>query len=522
MNKIGVLDDNYVEKTFTETEIKKEVLSLSIDANRDIKEPSSLTEEPYTAIKTEYLNREPISEEYFEDIPSENEMDIKHENEANLRNIADETPASRLERLINLKMEEPQLITEHMIGEVQIGYQFHPKRKHSEIHKNEKRRRVNQFNETVGEVNVGELIIKTFPSDESFETLQNIKLADNVLESVPRIKEEPNIDAENNPNDPLSVMFVVWKDDNCIDMIEDDLAHKDDLERCIAPSVVRPTNYKPQIPRLKLSIPSSSNPVTYQPFSNFAQKTAQNLRFKKFNKTPSEDINQDRDSFGKFSMKNPSDKSREVKIRQCNSPYSPQNPNQGSKQSQQSNTRRKIENLHLVKRRGVFTINRETAKLGDCDSSMGQGRRSSTRQGTDPDTIYLQLDLKDNCDNCPSCKERLSPMGLDWRVNVVKGTVDFACNQCGQKVCVEGPAPPSSALASPSTHPASPPSSSGAPTPALLTTAPVKPVPKKCKKKKDTCSHEIAFGNHYDRKEWDTFAVRLAKSLTVIDPDYVA
>ena len=37
---------------------------------------------------------------------------------------------------------------------------------------------------------------------------------------------------------------------------------------------------------------------------------------------------------------------------------------------------RKIENLHLVKRRGVFTINRETAS----DSGMVQGMRSSNTQ----------------------------------------------------------------------------------------------------------------------------------------------
>ena len=39
-------------------------------------------------------------------------------------------------------------------------------------------------------------------------------------------------------------------------------------------------------------------------------------------------------------------------------------------QSGQSDAKRKIENLHLVKRRGVFTIN----------SGMGQGRRSSNTQ----------------------------------------------------------------------------------------------------------------------------------------------
>ena len=56
-------------------------------------------------------------------------------------------------------------------------------------------------------------------------------------------------------------MFVMWKDDS-LDMIEDDIAHKDDLEKCIAPSVVRTANYKPMIPRLKISVPPTSSPMT--------------------------------------------------------------------------------------------------------------------------------------------------------------------------------------------------------------------------------------------------------------------
>ena len=54
--------------------------------------------------------------------------------------------------------------------------------------------------------------------------------------------------------------------------------------------------------------------------------------------------------------------------------------------------------------------------------------------------------------------------------------------------------------------------------------APHKPIPKKCKKRIGTCSHEVVFGQHYDHKEWTIYAekVRSAKSVTVIDPDYVA
>ena len=72
--------------------------------------------------------------------------------------------------------------------------------------------------------------------------------------------------------------------------------------------------------------------------------------------------------------------------------------------------------------------------------------------------------------------------------------------------------------------------SSSAPTPAPPSTSTpptatsVKPVPKKCKKKIGSCNHEIVFENHYDRKEWNNYAnsVRLAKSLTQIDPEYMA
>ena len=51
-----------------------------------------------------------------------------------------------------------------------------------------------------------------------------------------------------------------------------------------------------------------------------------------------------------------------------------------------------------------------------------------------------------------------------------------------------------------------------------------KPVPRKCKKKLGSCSHQIVLGVHYDKKEWNSYAecVRLAKSATPIDPDYVA
>ena len=48
-----------------------------------------------------------------------------------------------------------------------------------------------------------------------------------------------------------------------------------------------------------------------------------------------------------------------------------------------------------------------------------------------------------------------------------------------------------------------------------------KPVAKNCKKKKGSCSHEIVFEKHYDKKEWKSYAdrVRSAKAITTIDPD---
>ena len=60
--------------------------------------------------------------------------------------------------------------------------------------------------------------------------------------------------------------------------------------------------------------------------------------------------------------------------------------------------------------------------------------------------------------------------------------------------------------------------------PAAVPSAYSKPVPRKCKKKLGLCSHQIVLGGHYDKKEWNIYAeyVRLAKSATLIDPDYVA
>ena len=53
------------------------------------------------------------------------------------------------------------------------------------------------------------------------------------------------------------------------------------------------------------------------------------------------------------------------------------------------------------------------------------------------------------------------------------------------------------------------------------TGSPKKPSAKKCNKKTGTCTHEIVFGLHYDRKDFAEH-VRLAKSATDIDPDYIA
>jgi hypothetical protein len=78
-------------------------------------------------------------------------------------------------------------------------------------------------------------------------------------------------------------------------------------------------------------------------------------------------------------------------------------------------------------------------------------------------------------------------------------------------------------LAGPSSDPAPPSPSASTGSSAQPPDAPVKPVPRKCKKKLGACNHEIVFGNHYDRKEWNLYAhsVRLAKSTTTIDPDYL-
>ena len=275
----SLIDKHLLVKSFTATNIKKEVASVPIDTNTDGKEMTSVNEQTSIGIKKEYLNHENISEEYFEDIPSENEMDIKCENEINDMHIVEDDESSPTSNrmkgfLKQMKMGEPLLIAKHMIGQVTTDNHSNSKQKHSTVQNNDKRERT-QCSEKVREVDIGEIMIKTLPSDDTFEGLHNIKLEDSMAEeSVPRIKEEPNNDIENDPNDPLSVMFVVWKDDNCIDMIEDDLAHKDDLTRCTAPPLNRQSaTYNPQIPRLKLNVSSSSNGLASQPLSNIPHKT---------------------------------------------------------------------------------------------------------------------------------------------------------------------------------------------------------------------------------------------------------
>jgi len=235
---------------------------------------------------------------------------------------------------------------------------------------------------------------------------------DNVL----RIKEEPCLDTEDT-EDPLSVMFVIWKDDNNIDMIEDDIAHKDDLTKPAVDQEVHST--VPYLPKLKLPVSPCTPTLAYhhQHDAQIPHNAAGSPRFKKANKNPSEDIDKDNTGF-----KSQVERRREVRRRQCNQAQS------------QSTKKRRIENLHLVKRRGVFTINREGDRIGGI---MGfHGRRASKRQANDPDTVYLTT--QNNCDVCPSCKESLSPLVLNWRVNLVSRTVEFACHKCGQKVCMEG------------------------------------------------------------------------------------
>ena len=45
-----------------------------------------------------------------------------------------------------------------------------------------------------------------------------------------------------------------------------------------------------------------------------------------------------------------------------------------------------------------------------------------------------------------------------------------------------------------------------------------------CKKRKNTCNHEVAFGKHYDKKLWLEYAksVNSKTSTTQIDPTYNA
>ena len=53
---------------------------------------------------------------------------------------------------------------------------------------------------------------------------------------------------------------------------------------------------------------------------------------------------------------------------------------------------------------------------------------------------------------------------------------------------------------------------------------PSRPQAVKCKKKTGTCAHEVVFGEHFAKKEWEKYAesVRAKKSSTEIDPNYVA
>ena len=44
-----------------------------------------------------------------------------------------------------------------------------------------------------------------------------------------------------------------------------------------------------------------------------------------------------------------------------------------------------------------------------------------------------------------------------------------------------------------------------------------------CKKKSGSCTHEVVFGEHYNKAAWNKYAdhVKSAKSTTVIDEDYI-
>lgn len=294
-------------------DIKIEIGDTSNNQNEETGEsqPAELVRE----IKTEYLNSDQQSEEYFEDLPSESDMEIKDENNTIIsRKIIEEnssTPESRLAQLINVRMGELQVITMEMIAEVFSEKHLQKKRKQGENKRNEKRRKLTACSEDISKNDFGSITNKTFPSVENLLNFQSINateaytgdadastvvvdvdnaegadteeinpagegglVEDNVTavavtddiienaetildEAVTHIKEEPCEELESNPNDPLSVMFVMWKDDNDIDMIEDDLTYKEDIDEVSGQSSVKQTTYKPVIPRLKLNIPQA-------------------------------------------------------------------------------------------------------------------------------------------------------------------------------------------------------------------------------------------------------------------------
>ena len=109
-------------------------------------------------------------------------------------------------------------------------------------------------------------------------------------------------------------------------------------------------------------------------------------------------------------------------------------------------------------------------------------------------------------------------------VPIVQPSVPTSSSSAPRKQVRKKPASAScTTLAGPSSDPAPPPTSASTGSTDQPPAVSVKPVPRKCKKKLGVCNHEIVFGNHYDRKEWNIYAnsVRLAKSVTPIDPDYL-
>merc|ERR1719419_1773229 len=78
------------------------------------------------------------------------------------------------------------------------------------------------------------------------------------------------------------LMTVVWKDDENIDMIEDDINMKDDLKNSVPSPLPSSHSKKPIVPKLRLNSAQSSQAISNNIYSDSSNN--EGIRFKNINK----------------------------------------------------------------------------------------------------------------------------------------------------------------------------------------------------------------------------------------------